>query len=135
MHNSGTMRGNLKLVLAGVALLLPAVAGAQTYKCVDAAGKVTYSGASCGDLGLKDAGEVRNKINISPAQKVAPPAPAPAPAPAPKKAPVPAAAKAPAVPADLPPDTIIDEGRTDGKRCFTVKTAKGVATRCNDKPE
>jgi hypothetical protein len=117
VHNSGSMKDRLKLALAGCALLLPAVAGAQTYKCVDAAGK--------------DAGEVRNKINISPAQKVARPAPAPAPAPAPKKAPAPAAAKAPA----LPPDTIVDEGRTDGKRCFTVKTAKGVATRCNDKPE
>jgi hypothetical protein len=131
------MRDAFPLVFAGLVLLAPAVAGAQTYKCIDAAGKVTYTGTRCSDLGLKDAGEVRNKINISPAQKVARPAPAPAPASAPAaaKAPAAAAAKAPAVPADLPPDTIVDEGRTDGKRCFTVKTAKGVATRCNDKPE
>jgi len=129
------MRDAFPLVLAGLVLLAPAVAGAQTYKCINDAGKVTYSGARCSDLGLKDAGEVRNKINISPAQKAAPPAPAPAPAPAAAKAPAPAAAKAPAVPNDLPPGTIVDEGRTDGKRCFTVKTAKGVATHCNDKPE
>ena len=129
------MDTGFRLVLAGLALLLPAGAGAQTYKCTNEAGKVTYSSARCGELGLKDAGEVRDKINISPAQKVAPPAPAPAPAPRPAPAPAPAAAKAPGVPADLPPDTIVDQGREDGKRCFTVKTAKGVATRCNDKPE
>ncbi len=127
------MQHRAGIAVAACALLWSASAAAQTYKCTDNAGKVTYSSTSCGELGLKDAGEVRNQINISPAQKVAPMQPAPAPAPRP--APAPAAAKAPAVPADLPPDTIVDEGREDGKRCFTVKTAKGTATRCNDKPD
>ena len=124
------------IVLASSALLLPAGAAAQTYKCANAAGKITYSSSPCSDLGLKDAGEVRNQLNVSPAQKVAPMSPPPAqpakPAPAAQATPKPAAAK---VPADLPPDTIIDEGRSDGKRCFTVKTAKGTATRCNDSPD
>ena len=124
-----------RTAIAAMALLFCTGAIAQTYKCTNAAGKVTYSSTQCSDLGLKDAGEVRNQINVSPAQKVAPYRPPPAAAP-PK--PAPAAAQAPAkpkVPDDLPPGTIIDQGREDGKRCFTVKTAKGTATRCNDAPD
>ena len=123
------------MILAASTLLWSAGAAAQTYKCANEAGKVTYSSSKCSDLGLKDAGEVRDQLNVSPAQKVEPHRPAPA-APPPKTAP--AAAQAPAkskVPDDLPPDTIIDQGREDGRRCFTVKTAKGTSTRCNDKPD
>jgi hypothetical protein len=129
-----SMRRIAGMILAASALLWSAGAAAQTYKCANAAGKVTYSSTQCSDLGLKDAGEVRNQLNVSPAQKVAPirPAPAPQPAQAPKPAP---AAAAPKVPDDLPPGTIIDQGRDDGKRCFTVKTAKGTSTRCNDSPD
>jgi hypothetical protein len=123
------------MILAASVLLWSAGAAAQTYKCTSAAGKVTYSSIKCSDLGLKDAGEVRDQLNVSPAQKVEPTRPPPAAAPA---KPAPAAAQAPAkakVPDDLPPGTIVDEGRGDGKRCFTVKTAKGTSTRCNDAPD
>lgn len=129
------MNHSAGIAVAACALLWSASGAAQTYKCADAAGKITYSSSPCGELGMKDAGEVRNQINIAPAQKVAPMQPAPAPAARPAPA---AAAKAPAKsepPADMPADTLVDQGREDGKRCFTVKTAKGTATRCNDKPD
>ena len=106
-----------RIALAALALLLSAGASAQTYKCLDAAGKVTYSSTACADLGLRDGGEVRDRLNTSPAQKIPPPAPKPAAAPA-------AAQKDAAKPAA--------QGAAEPeRRCF--KTAKG--TRCNDKPE
>ena len=130
-----SMKHTLGLALLSSSLLWSAGAAAQTYKCANEAGKVTYTSTKCSDLGLKDAGEVRDQLNVSPAQKVEPYRPPPAAA-TPK--PAPAAAQAPAkakVPDDMPPDTIIEEGRDDGRRCFTVKTAKGTSTRCNDKPD
>jgi hypothetical protein len=112
----------LKTVGAVVAVaiaLATAQAGAQqVYKCQDAAGKVTYASQPCADLGMRSGGEVKESINVAPAQKVPPRPAAPAPSPAARAAP-PKAAKA------AEPE----------RRCFTVKTAKGVATRCNDKPE
>lgn len=101
---------------AAVALAAAQAGAQQVYKCQDAAGKVTYASNPCADLGMRSAGEVKESINVAPAQKV-PPRP---------EAPAPAAQAAPpkAAPAAEPE-----------RRCFTVKTAKGVATRCNDKPE
>ena len=106
-----------RIAVAASALLLAGGAAAQMNKCASAAGKITYTGLPCGNLGLKDAGEIKDKMNSAPAQKVYVPPPAPA-------LRVPAAdTGAAAKPED------------DDKRCFTVKTAKGSSTRCNGKPE
>jgi hypothetical protein len=103
----------------GALALVAAQAGAQqVYKCQDAAGKVTYASHACEELGMRSAGEVKNNINVAPAQKVPPRPAAPAQAPAAKAAPP--KAEPPAEPE---------------RRCFTVKSSKGVVTRCNDKPE
>ena len=97
-----------------LAVLLPGLAAAQTYKCTDAKGKTTYSSSKCSDLGLKDAGEVADKVNVSPAYR--PPAGyKPPPAEPPRQAQQPAPAQ--------------EEAKPE-RRCFT--TAKG--TRCNDVP-
>lgn len=109
----------LGAVFAAAIVLVATQAGAQqVYKCRDAAGKVTYASHPCADLGMRSAGEVKDSINVAPAQKVPPRPAAPAPAPAAQAAP-PKAEKA------AEPE----------RRCFKVKTAKGFATRCNDKPE
>ena len=105
----------MKAACLSVALLLPGVAAAQVYKCVDAAGKISYTSGQCSALGLKDAGEVGDRINVSPAYR--PPAGYRRPAPS---AEPPAQAQQPAA----------EEAQPE-RRCFT--TAKG--TRCNDKPE
>jgi hypothetical protein len=111
--------------MLGVFTLLPGALEAQTFKCVDALGKITYSGKKCSDLGLKDAGEVKDRLNVNPAYQPARgtkderPRPPPAPAPAP-------AAQAPeAQPAAEEPAE---------RRCFTVNGPKGKVTRCNDTP-
>ena len=113
-----------KLVLAASALLLSGELAAQTFKCTDAAGKITYSGIKCSELGLKDAGEVKDRVNVNPAYRpparaIAPP-PSPAPAANAPNTETPAAGAEPAAPE---------------RRCFTVHTAKGNVTRCNDKPD
>jgi len=115
-----------KLMLAVAASLLSGELAAQTFKCANAAGKITYSGTKCSELGLKDAGEVKDRLNVNPAYR--PPAPetrsrrssAPAAASEAPKTDAPAAAAEPANPE---------------RRCFTVHTAKGNVTRCNDKPD
>ena len=117
-----------KLILVVSALLLSGELAAQTFKCTNASGKITYSGKKCSDLGLKDAGEVKDQLNVTPAYRPSAqgggsdsrPRPAPA-ARAPDPGP-PAAVAEPAEPAAAE------------RRCFTVQTAKGTATRCNDKP-
>jgi len=109
-------------MFAACALLVSGELAAQTFKCVDTLGKITYSGKKCSDLGLKDAGEVKDQVNTTPAYKPppasarsqSPAAAAPSPAPPPAEEPAPAA----------PP----------ARRCFTVNTAKGAVTRCNDAP-
>ena len=113
-----------KLILAVSASLLSGELAAQTFKCTNTAGKITYSDSKCSEIGLKDAGEVKDRLNVNPAYR--PPARAnespPSPAPA-AKAPnseTPAAGAEPAAPE---------------RRCFTVHTAKGNVTRCNDTPE
>jgi len=71
-----------KLILAASALLLSGELAAQTFKCTDAAGKITYSGIKCSELGLKDAGEVPDRLNVNPAYQpparaiASPPSPA-----------------------------------------------------------
>jgi hypothetical protein len=112
-----------KLILSVSALLLSGELAAQTFKCTNAAGRITYSGVKCSELGLKDAGEVKDRLNVNPAYQ--PPGrtiesrPSPAPAAKAPNTEVPAAA------AEQAPDP--------ERRCFTVHTAKGNVTRCNDK--
>jgi hypothetical protein len=120
------MKEIAKQALAACALLLSSELAAQTYKCTDALGKITYSGKKCSELGLKDAGEVKDRLNINPAYQPQPmqgegrrPPSTPAPAPQTRAPETPAAAEEPAAPE---------------RRCFTVKTAKGNVTRCNDTP-
>jgi len=107
-----------RFTIAALALCFCAGASAQTYKCLDAAGKVTYSSTACADLGLRDGGEVRDKLNLSRAQKVEP-----RPTPPPSRPPAAAAAAAKDGRASA-------EAQDPARRCF--KTAKG--TRCNDDP-
>ena len=72
---------------AAIALAAAQAGAQQVYKCQDAAGKVTYASQPCAELGMRSAGEVKESINVAPAQK-APPRPAtPPPAPAAQSAP------------------------------------------------
>ena len=74
------MRQIAYLVLTGAVVFLPDSVVAQTYKCTDAAGKITYTGAKCADLGLTEVGEVKDRVTVSPAYRPPPSAPkAPAP--------------------------------------------------------
>ncbi len=105
-----------------LALLLPATAGAQMFKCKNAAGKITYSSQACNEIGLTSAGEVRDSVTVVPST--------PMPAQPKPGAPKPAAA------ASMAPVQSADAAKKeDERRCFTIKTAKGFATRCNDKPD
>ena len=112
-----------KLVLALSALLVSGELAAQIFKCTNAAGKITYSGTKCSELGLKNAGEIKDLLNVNPAYR--PPARAigspssPAPAAKAPNTEMPAAAAEPA----------------KERRCFTVHTAKGNVTRCNENPD
>jgi len=121
------MKEIANLTLAACALLLCGELAAQTFKCTDAAGKITYSGKACRELGLKDAGEVKDRLNINPAYQPSGrtrderPRPPSAPAPAPE-------VRTPDAPAAA------EESAGSERRCFTVSTAKGKATRCNDAP-
>lgn len=115
MSAAAALRCFLFAALAG---WLAGAAQAQTYKCRNAAGKITYAGQECKQIGLRDAGEVADKINVTPAVRQNYPnwsKPQEATAAEEKKAEPP---KAPE------------------RRCFTVKNAKGgSSTRCNDGPE
>ena len=112
----------MKFPIALLALALCTAAAAQgMYKCRNGAGRITYSGNECHLIGLTSAGEVTGRASVTPAIK--PPATQPAPSAGPANPPASSsqsAAKEPAAPE---------------KRCFTVKTAKGSSTRCNDSPE
>jgi hypothetical protein len=120
------MKTIAKLTLAACTLLVPCALVAQTYKCTDAYGKITYSGKKCSDLGLKDAGEVKDQIQSAPGYRP-PPVTGGASTPSPSSAP---AAQAPAPqPAPAP-----QEPEAPARRCFSVNTGKGTVTRCNDTP-
>ena len=120
------MKKIAKLVLATCALLACGELAAQTFKCTDAAGKITYSGKKCSELGLKDAGEVKDRLNVNPAYQ--PPARSERPRPPSPPPPAPEA-RTPDAPAPA------DESAAPERRCFTVNTAKGKAIRCNDAPD
>ncbi len=114
----------------GVAISIALASGgasAQMFKCTNAAGKVTYSGQKCSGLGLKDAGEVKERIQAAPGDRPAAEAGARRPAPAP------APANAPAKDAEPPPPAA--KADDADRRCFSVKTAKGTSMRYGDKPE
>jgi len=115
----------MKAIIFAFAALLPGVAGAQLFKCADARGKITYTGTKCSELGLKDVGEVPERINVSPAYR--------APAGSASRPPPPT----PAAQTPEPPKPAADgEEQNPNRRCFTVAVGKGkTATRCNDKPE
>src|SRR5438477_12040207 len=92
-----------RLIFAASALLLSGELAAQTFKCTNAAGKITYSGTNCRELGLKEAGEVKDRLNVNPAYRPAPEirSPSSSPRAAPPKAPdadAPAVAAEPAEP-------------------------------------
>ncbi len=119
------MNAVARIALFAAASLVCGAGSAQTFKCTDKNGKVTYTNVKCGDLGLREAGEVPDRININPAHQPteqvetqqrssSPPA---APAEATKPAPPARAAAAPKDGADI-----------DKRRCF--KTAQGF--RCNE---
>jgi len=109
----------MRYFIPALALLLCHEAAAQMFKCTDKAGKVTYSSVKCGDLGLKDAGEVKDRIQVTPA----PPAPQQAPASRSRDDDRPVAKPAAAEPA------------TPERRCFTTNVKGKSVTRCNDKPD
>jgi hypothetical protein len=120
------MNGIATVILAGSALLLSGELAAQTFKCTNAAGKITYSGTNCSERGLKDAGEVKDRLNVNPAYR--PPAPEIR---SPRSSAPAAASEAPKT--DAP--AAAAESANPERRCFTVHTAKGNITRCNDKPD
>lgn len=121
------MKEIAKRIFAVCALLLSGGLAAQTYKCTDANGRITYSGKKCSELGLKDAGEVKDRLNVNPAYQPTPSAQGERPRPpsAPAATPETRAPEAPAA---------AEESAAPERRCFTVKTAKGNVTRCNDAP-
>ena len=112
----------VKLLPAILALALCAQAAApQMFKCKDAAGRITYAGRECSELGLSSAGEIKDRTSVTPALE----APAAPPA-------VPDAADKVAAP---PSQSSEGAPAITRNKCFTVKTAKGTAERCNDVPE
>ena len=109
----------MRAVLALLGFLAAQEAAAQMFKCTDAAGKTTYSSSPCSTLGLKDAGEVRDRLQITPA-------------PPPMKS-APRARNDQEGQAPKPAATAESEKKPE-RRCFTVHLAGGkTATRCNDK--
>ena len=115
--------------VAAVSILMPThEAAAQMFKCVDKGGKVTYSSVKCSDLGLKDAGEVRDRLQVTPAPAVTPPPPAPAAA---QTRPASPPVSGPAVQPEAPKPAAAADPAPE-RRCFVVSTAKGKVTRCND---
>ena len=107
----------MRALIAIAGLMLCHAAGAQMFKCADKAGKITYSSQACNELGLKDAGEVKDRLQITPAP---PPSARPA-------APASSSSQAPQVP---PAPAATEEPKPD-RRCFTTKSG----TRCNDSRE
>src|SRR3974390_1365271 len=122
------MKSTAKPLVAACALLMSSGLAAQTFKCKDDLGKITYSGKKCSDLGLKDAGEVKDKLNINPALPTTPQGTEGRPA---ARSAPPSAA--PAVPAPETPAAAV-EAPHPPPRSSPKNTPKGPATRCNDPP-
>ena len=113
MKRSGTIS------VAILALMISADGLAQgPYKCKDAAGRITYSGAECHLIGLTSAGEVKGRASVTPALKFQPQPPKPAPE---------ATVTPPAPEGENP-------AKEPQRRCFVVKSAKGSSTRCDEVP-
>ena len=112
----------MKVLFAILAFLLcPELAAQQMLKCKDASGRITYSGSECRDLGLSSAGEVTGRVVVTPSLK--PPDASPQFGPS-------VTTRTPATKSAAAPPPAEPE-----RRCFTIKTAKGTSTRCNDTPE
>jgi len=111
-------------IAVALAVLLPChEVAAQLFKCSDAAGKISYTGTKCSDLGLRDAGEVKDRIQITPA----PPAQT-------SGSPSPRTSQQSAEEPEKPAASA--EPQSPERRCFTTRNAKGATvTRCNDKPD
>ena len=108
----------MKAHFAIAGLTLCQAAAAQMFKCTDATGKITYSSQTCAEMGLKDAGEVKDRLQITPA-----PPPMKRTAPPPTREPE-VAAKPPA-----------EEPAKPERRCFTTSVKGKSVTRCNDTPD
>lgn len=111
-----------KLAIVASVLLPCGDLAAETFKCTDASGKITYTSMKCSELGLKDAGAIKDRLNVQPAYR--PPSGEdesrrPPPRTAPTTAAEPAATAEPVKPE---------------RRCFTVRTPNGNVTRCNERP-
>jgi hypothetical protein len=112
----------MKAIVLVVSVLLPwHEAAAQTFKCTDKAGKISYTNRPCNQLGLKDGGEVRDMIQITPAP------PASTYRPPSRQTPV---ADDPPKPAAAAPEP----EKLPEKRCFTTNVGGKSVTRCNDRP-
>ena len=70
----------MRTLLLALLAALPATALAQTYKCVDAQKRITYSNTACDKQGLKDAGPIADRIVTVPATEARKPAARPEPA-------------------------------------------------------
>jgi len=112
----------MRYLIPVFALLVCHEAVAQMFKCTDAAGKVTYSSTTCKELGLKDAGAVPDRIQVTPA-------PVNQPAPGTPQRPPSAARQEPT--AEKPAATA-EPVKEPERRCFRVA---GGGIRCNDKPD
>jgi hypothetical protein len=60
----------VRILLLALLAALPATALAQTYKCVDADKRITYSNTACDKQGLKDAGPVADRVMTVPATEM-----------------------------------------------------------------
>jgi biotin carboxyl carrier protein len=115
----------IRMMLAVTAMLaLSGEAAAQLFKCTDVGGKVTYTSTTCRELGLKDAGTVQDRLQVTPA----PVQPSATPS---RQAP--SASQQQAV---EKPAAAEEAAKEPDRRCFTVTTKSGgKVTRCNDKPD
>ena len=114
------MKTSAKLALTALLAIACSDAGAQLFKCTDAAGKTTYTSTKCSDLGLKDAGEVKDRVQVTPSYQ--PPA---RPTPALRDQEEPRAKPSAAAEPEKKPE----------RRCFTTNVKGKSVTRCNDKPD
>lgn len=119
----------MRTFVAIAALLVAPQVGAQMFKCTDKAGKITYSSTKCSDLGLKDAGEVRERLQVTPAPAVTPSAPPPPAATQSRPPPV----SGPVVQPDESKPAAEDPANPN-RRCFTTNVGGKSVTRCNDRP-